>query len=310
MQHSKKLLLSILLITTAFFLTSKAQVTIEVSPRFSAISYSNSVKLSLGGEEIFELNEPPTTDSYNLIYSVRNAPLSLIVLDRQDAITNNPNPSFLINKVISQDSFLLLPKTKSRKGLIVALANESNKVAELAYVVFRIGTRSPAVVNQIKKVIEIPIKALDEFYILPKFKISILPCGTANAFSSPDIIICSELISDLFERGLSDALYPILLHEVAHSLLNLWNLPGYDNEDLADEFAATMLSRVDSSYNNAFIKYLEDSDSITEAIVQLNEGSRHTISIQRARNIRIALAKINQIEKRWETLLNPYRRKK
>lgn len=287
-----------------------SQVTVEVSPIFSAISYNNSVDLLPEDKEIFELNNPPLTDAYKLIYNIENAPLRIIVLDKQDAINNNLSPTLLLNKLISKDSLLQLPNSKSKKGVIVAIANESERSVYLDYIVIRIGKRSPVVINQIKKIIEIPIMALNQFYILPKFKISVLPCGTVNAYSSPDVVICSELISDLFEKELSDALYPILLHEVAHSLLNLWNLPGYDNEDLADEFSAAILSRVAPEHIKAFIKYLEDKDSITEAISQLTEGSRHTISLQRARNMKAALTKIDQIEKRWENLLKPYERNK
>lgn len=162
--------------------------------------------------------------------------------------------------------------------------------------------------GQLRKVIEIPVSALDKFYRLPKFKVGVLPCGTVNAYSNPDVTICSELIADLFEKKLDDALYPILLHEMAHSLLNLWNLPGYDNEDVADEFAAVILSRVSPRYIDAFIKYLENADSTTEAIVQLTRGSRHTVSIQRARNMKAAMSNIDQIEKRWSNLLRDYSR--
>lgn len=230
------------------------------------------------------------------------------MIDRRDVINSNPNPTFLMNNFLTGSSILSLPQMPSKEGIGVVLLNDSQTSVNLSLVVFRIGIRSKAVVTRLKRVIEVPIQILDKFYKLPKFKVAVLPCGTVNAFSSPDITICSELISDLVEKDLGDALYPILLHEIAHSLLNLWNLPGYDNEDIADEFSAAILARVAPDHIKAFIKYLETEDSTTEAITQLTEGSRHTISIQRARNMKTALIKIGQIEKRWDNLLKPYRR--
>lgn len=285
-----------------------AQITVEVSPTFSSIAYSNSIKLSPDDKEVFDLDSTPDKDTYKLVYSIKNTPLEILVIDRRDVINSNPNPNFLMDKFLTGSSFLSLPQMPSKEGVGVVLLNDSQTSADLSYIVFRTGIRSKTVVNQLKNVIEVPIQVLDKFYKLPKIKVAVLPCGTVNAFSSPDITICSELISDLYEKGLSEALYPILLHEIAHSLLNLWNLPGYDNEDIADEFSAAMLARVAPSHIQAFIKYLENEDSTTEAIIQLTEGSRHTISIQRARNMKTALTKIGQIEKRWDNLLKPYKR--
>ena len=141
---------------------------------------------------------------------------------------------------------------------------------------------------------------------MPKFSVQVSPCGTITAFSSPNITICTELIADLVEKKLTAALYPILLHEIAHSALQLWGLPGYDNEDVADEFAAVMLALVSPEYINASIRYLEEKDSIGEAVIQLVEGSRHSLSIQRARNMKNAMKNMNDLQKRWNNLLKPF----
>jgi hypothetical protein len=57
-------------------------------------------------------------------------------------------------------------------------------------------------------------------------------------------VVCSELIADLGEKNLEGAPHPILLYEMAHSLMYLWKLPGYNNEDIADEFATIYLAKV------------------------------------------------------------------
>ena len=284
------------------------QVTVEVSPIFSSISYSGSVKLGPDDEEMFELPHPPLKDRYLVLYKVRAGNVENIVIDKKDVALNNPSPVFLARKSLVGSSTHALPLSPTNKGTVVVFFNETRRPADFSYTVFRVGSRDSVVVRQLKKVLEIPLHALDTFYTLPKFKVAVVPCGTVNAFSSPDITICSELIADLYEKDLSDALYPILLHEVAHTLLNLWDLPGYDNEDVADQFAAAILSKVEPKHIEAFIKYLETADSTTEAIVQLTEGSRHTISIQRARNMKTAIQRIADVERRWENLLKPYRR--
>src|SRR5215510_11189757 len=76
---------------------------------------------------------------------------------------------------------------------------------------------------------------LQDNYIFPAFSISIAPCGDINAFSRPDIAICSELVNDLIGKGQMDALFPIMHHELAHTLLYLWGDPRASDEDTADE---------------------------------------------------------------------------
>lgn len=305
----RKSVFAITIIFATFSMFVSAQVTVEVSSKFSAISYSNSAQISAGNEESFELTLPPEKDVYKIIFSIKGSPLQLIAFDKRDMIKDNPNPTLLLNQTVSASSIITVPQIPSKEGIVIAFLNSVKTPVNLNYVVFRVGTRSNSVVKQLKDVVELPILSLAKIYKLPKFKIAVLPCGTVNAFSNPDITICSELISDLVEKDLTDALYPILLHEMAHSLLNLWNLPGYNNEDIADEFSAAILARISPNSIQAFIKYLETEDSTTEAIIQLTEGSRHTISIQRARNMKTALANIKQIENRWNNLLIPYRRK-
>lgn len=303
-----KMIFRTILLLSVSSINISAQVTVEVSSKFSAVSYSNSAQVSSGNEESFELKQTPEKDIYKVFFSIKSSQLQIIAFDKMDMINDNPNPALLLNQTIRDSSSITLPQIQSKAGIVVAFLNKSKTPVNLSYVVFRIGTRSNSVVRQLKSVVESPILNLAKFYKLPKFKVAVTPCGTVNAFSNPDITVCSELISDLVEKDLTNALYPILMHEMAHSLLNLWNLPGYDNEDIADEFSAAILARVSPDSIKDFIKYLETEDSTTEAIIQLTQGSRHTISIQRARNMKSALSRIKQIEMRWDNLLKPYRR--
>jgi hypothetical protein len=287
-----------------------AQISVTISPIFSAIAYTNDISLLEGQEETFELPNPPLKDGYILVTDIKAGSLDIISFDKINVERNEANPRFLLTRTLTGKSLIDIPASTSGRGVIVSLFNESRTPVELRYVVFRVGARSPAVRAQLKKVVELPLIAVSKFYKMPKFNVSVAPCGTVNAFSSPDITLCSELIVDLLEKDLDNALYPILYHELAHSLLRLWRLPGYDNEDLADEFAAAMLARTFPNHIEAFIDYLESRDSTTEAVIQLTQGSRHSLSIQRARNMRWALANIEEIESRWANLLKPYEIKK
>jgi Putative metallopeptidase len=179
---------------------------------------------------------------------------------------------------------------------------------QLRVTIFRVGTRPEHSVTRIRELLEIPVKSLDAFYVVPKFTNTARPCGTVNAYSMPDIIVCTELLADLFEKQASGAVIPILLHEMGHWLLYLWGLPGYNNEDMADEFAAAFLAKESTELLDDLIKWLESQDSATEALIQLLNGGRHTISIQRARNMRAALSKPDELLARWGRLLGPFRR--
>ena len=118
-------------------------------------------------------------------------------------------------------------------------------------------------------------------------------------------------VADLSERDVSEALYPILLHELAHSILYLWELPGYDNEDMADEFAAMLLAKWSPEVLAAYVSWLEQQDSVSEAVAQLSSGGdRHSLSIQRARNIQKILSNPAPVMRRWDKLLAGHVRRK
>lgn len=134
---------------------------------------------------------------------------------------------------------------------------------------YRIGGRPQKIVEDVKEWLERPIRVIEKYYYLPTFTVSLKPCGYQNAYSDPNAVICSELFAEFFEKQLIGAVYPIMFHEVAHTLLQLWGLPGYDNEDIADSFAAASLATTMPDYMDEFIKWLELQDSVKEAFVQL-----------------------------------------
>lgn len=147
---------------------------------------------------------------------------------------------------------------------------------------------------------------LKKLFIFDDFDVYIEMCGTENAFSSPHIVICHELNSLLFRENVPEAVMYVFLHEAAHSLLNVWDYPLYDNEDAADEFATVLLLLVENKAAAlAAAKWWANSGSSDEALAKLWRDDRHTISPQRARNIITWINKEDEIKRRWLHLLIP-----
>lgn len=147
----------------------------------------------------------------------------------------------------------------------------------------------------------------------PDFNIRVEPCGQVNAYSetfgSGDIHYCTELISHTFNSKNQGAFVFIFLHEVGHSLLGLWGIPGNNNEDIADEFATfIMMSGGPSGYAmlDRSLEFWQNRDSTAEAMNMLKNGDRHSLSIQRVRNIKENIQRGVLFIKRWNQLIYPH----
>src|SRR5450830_1112077 len=88
-------------------------------------------------------------------------------------------------------------------------------------------------------------ESLKKIFVFPDFDIYLQSCGQANAYSdsnaSGNIHICTELVDNSSKLNNAGALIFIFYHELAHSLLGIWGLPGNNNEDIADEFATYIM---------------------------------------------------------------------
>lgn len=147
---------------------------------------------------------------------------------------------------------------------------------------------------------------LKQLFTFSDFNINVKACGFENAFSNPDITMCIELVDSLKRKNLSKAVDFVFLHELSHSLLNIWGYPTYDNEDVADELATTL--SIISGHEDVALEaaeYWSNKSSKTEAISKLYFDDRHTISPQRARNIINWLNKKPELINRWVKLLLP-----
>lgn len=148
--------------------------------------------------------------------------------------------------------------------------------------------------------------ALKAAFIFPDFDIHVQSCGQANAFSNPDITMCAELLDEVAQKGVPAAELFVFYHEVGHSLLNLWQYPGHDNEDTADEFATAILMMLDQQdVVLQAAQWWASQDSQAEVGLVLVADDRHSISIQRARNMLNWLNREDEILSRWMNVMIP-----
>lgn len=147
---------------------------------------------------------------------------------------------------------------------------------------------------------------LKKLFVFDDFDIHVSACGMVNAFSNPDIVMCRELIEELQKKNVLAAENFVFLHEVAHSLLNVWQYPMFDNEDAADEFATVMLvlmKRSEDALQAAH--WWSEQGSVAEAKAKFFIDDRHSISPQRARNIINWLNNEEALMARWLRMMMP-----
>lgn len=144
----------------------------------------------------------------------------------------------------------------------------------------------------------------------PDFDIYVKPCGEVNAYSESfgtgNVHYCTELISQLSRTNNIGAFTAIFFHEIGHSLLGLWGIPGNNNEDIADEFSTYMLmSSGPSGYAllDRSLEFWMNKDSYAEAMHMLHNGDRHSLSIQRIRNIKENIQRGEEFIGRWNKLI-------
>lgn len=167
----------------------------------------------------------------------------------------------------------------------------------------------PDLQRNLRKALEKWNEEIIRSFKIQPFDVSIAPCGTKNAYSESrtgNIRMCSELFFDLLRRDFRDAIRGILYHELGHTLLNLWGLPGWNSEETVDEFAIVMLYWAGAQEKVLdWINYNLANNSRDEALQMLQQGSRHPLSVQRVRNAKEILRNPGPVIQRWNKLLYP-----
>ncbi len=170
----------------------------------------------------------------------------------------------------------------------------------------------PGAQQAMKASMESLYATLKKGLVFPDFNIYIEPCGQTNAFSESfgngAIHICTEIIDYFHKTNNKGAFVFILFHELGHSVLGLWGVPGNNNEDLADEFATYLMMQSDSSIRmlEQSLDFWRNRDSMSEAINMVIKGDRHSLSIQRVRNIQENMKRGDEFIKRWNRAIYPH----
>jgi putative metallopeptidase DUF4344 len=145
---------------------------------------------------------------------------------------------------------------------------------------------------------------LKKLFIFNDFDVSLRVCGFENAFSNPNVTLCRELDYANDSKNISAATTLIMFHEFGHSLMNIWGMPAYDNEDLADEFAVVLAlfgNKVKAVSDG--IKFWENHHLKEDVSKKYLKDDRHALSIQRARNIVGWIKNRNNVLQRWQNQL-------
>jgi hypothetical protein len=290
MKTSMNILMNILILSlTVLSLepAAHAQVRVDVSTEFSSIWHASAVTLLPGKMDCVDLYETPLHDSYVAAIEMSDGPLRLLLLDQARMGDPNDRAAILLDRLVQRSGQIHLPPITSPSGVILALSNERiGRPVELQVTIYRTGSRPAAAVEGLKRLIETPVIAVEAFFKVPPLTISVRPCGLAEDRPDGDIIICTELISGLQEHDLAKALNPMLLLELGYLLQLHGVLPGVDAGITPDHFAARVL-KYDPESIDALIRWVDLNDPVKRAIVQLASPYQHTISVRRARNLKL-----------------------
>jgi predicted Zn-dependent protease len=152
---------------------------------------------------------------------------------------------------------------------------------------------------------------LKKAFIFNDIDIEIKKCGKANAYSNQStVFLCIELVQKLLQKSndkknIQNLLLFTLLHEMGHTLLRQWDYPLYDNEDAVDQFATVLLIMFNQpEAAKAQADFFSATPPKAEYNQKVKKDIQHSLSIQRARNIRRWLND-PEIVKKWQSFFIP-----
>lgn len=297
----RRILLLLALSSHAFPASSETRI--HVSDKFQSIYRTESVLIPPGGAYGIDLYKNEYNDSYISYIHTKSPSIRLYLIDGRDRDSNNLNPRFIVEKPVYGGLKLDISGPKSDSGFVLMLGNYSKSPAKVFIRVDRIGKRPKPARDGIEDLLKIPFLSMEKFFYTPSIDVFVRPCGESNAYSTPNIVVCTELISELIDRGLFDAIYPILYHEMSHSYLRIWGFSGWENEDIADEFAAVFS---DKDHTAKFIKYFDGYDPVAELLMKIISNDRHSISVDRMRHLQSAIDNRNYYLKKWSKVVHDY----
>ena len=234
-------------------------------------------------------------DAANMTLARQNLPFKFL-----EGATKKIAPFRLMVKVTTPGPYYLVIDNRFAKVI------DKKVVYQLAFVKHLSNEQIQAQKTDFEKTYTVLKRTFD----FKDFNIRIGPCGQVNAFSTTetgDVTICSEIISEM--SGRPGALIAVILHELGHTLLNLWGLPNFANEDDADQFATIMLLRSGEEGKQALYEWIQvyaEQDSRAQAANMLIAGDTHSLSVQRIRNIQASMKNSADLMSRWNNVLYPH----
>jgi hypothetical protein len=171
---------------------------------------------------------------------------------------------------------------------------------------------SPASIEKLQASLDEFEQKLTQIFIFQSFPLKVKRCGMAQAFASAKgIVLCTEYAEKLYETlgekdKVSDALLFTVFHELGHVLLAQWKSPVYDNEEVADEFATSVMILLGLKDRvKAKAEFFEAQPARLEALAKSFKDDRHPLSAQRARNI-LRWANDPTLLRKWQGQLLPH----
>lgn len=153
---------------------------------------------------------------------------------------------------------------------------------------------------------------LGTVFIFKPFPIIAKECGKPGVFSgSKGVVVCLEFVKAISDtmndkRKTASVLLFAAYHETGHILLSQWGFPFYDNEEIADEFAAMLFVMGKQQKRlTALTEYFLSNPASNELLAKALKGDRHPLSLERARNI-VRLVKDTGRLKRWQKIFVPH----
>jgi len=294
-----------------------AQAQINVSPNIT-FTIGKQVNVPPRHYQAIPIANAQPGDQFDISLNIRNAvyrDISAFVTDETDLnLFHQGLPFKRIGPGKRNAPIHFSAKAWSYGTYYLVLNNQyANFITKKAQFQAQIHTRMPTKVQAgLRQALTKEYNQLKSEFVFPDFDINVRPCGQSNAFSNPNITICSELLLQMARKKAGGALEAIFLHELGHTLLNLWGMPGYDNEDVADEFSAVLTLQRPGGEKalDQELEWFSSQSSVAEANNMLARGDRHALSIQRIRNIQRIIHNPKPVIHRWNRFLYPHMTKR
>lgn len=295
---------------------------VSISPYMSFLNPEISVVVDAGQyhvEPLYTLKEGMELQVSGQIKNFISADIVPLICDEdnlQKYMKRQPYSCWGGQKVHNQ--FSLSEKTYSDTPHYLVLYNPFNALKPLntQTVKARVQvkyTLSQSEKTELENVFNNFYQALLGLFEIKDFNIKFEPCNARNAYSDSldgDITMCSEILGEAHLKEKSGIWGGVLFHELGHTVLNLWGLPGWNNERTADEFAAVMLiigARGKTDRAQEWIAFFDPSKKnvVWQAQSIAQSGGPHPLDVQRIDAIQQIVDNPLPVVKRWNNILYP-----